>query len=172
MRIRAITTEVSESRTQREIRDEFRKWNADAERDGENEIITAYDFPIPTEVGGKSAICRMTLRGVTIKVECALQPSYRQNLRAVFFAIQAIRMNEKRGIADTIRKAYLQLEAPETERDPYEILGVRPDTSFDIIKAAYRTLSKKCHSDVGGDSIHMKEVNKAMDKIKEERGES
>lgn len=169
MRIRPITTSVTEAQTQREIRSEFRKWDDDAQRDGEGEIITAYDFPPPKEIGGKDALCRVTLRGVNIIIECALQPSYRQNLRAVFFAINAMRMNEKRGISDTIRKAYLQLEAPPSERDPYEILGVRPDAPIEVIKAAHRALAKQLHSDVGGRDSDMKEANNALEVIEEER---
>ncbi len=76
-------------------------------------------------------------------------------------------MNEKRGIADTLAKAYLQLAAPAQKRDPYEVLGVRPDTPLDDIKAMYLVKAKRLHSDVGGEDDAMKEVNEAWAEIQE-----
>lgn len=161
-----IPSPATEAKTVSEIQREFRKWNHDAQEEGE--IISAYDFPVPKEIGSRAAVCRFVLRGQSIVVECASQPDYRRNIRAIYYAINSMRMNEKRGIADTIRKAYLQLEAPATERDPYEVLGVRPDTPVDDIKAMYRQKAKRLHPDKGGQqSDEMKELNAAWEQIEE-----
>src|SRR5262245_25393894 len=46
---------------------------------------------------------------------------------------------------------------------PYEILGVKPDASFDEIRQAYRQLSKTAHPDVGGDHETFQRLVKAHD---------
>lgn len=35
-------------------------------------------------------------------------------------------------------------------RDPYVVMGLRPDAEPDVVKAAYRTLARKYHPDVAG----------------------
>ena len=47
--------------------------------------------------------------------------------------------------------------------NPYEILGVEKDATADVIKKAYRKLSKEHHPDVGGDSEKFKEIASAYD---------
>ena len=74
-----------------------------------------------------------------------------------------------RGIADTMANAYAQLAAPTSARDPYEVLGVRPDAPIAIAEAAYRTLAKTTHGDVGGDDEEMKVLNDAIERVKSDR---
>ncbi|MEP3120651.1 MAG: J domain-containing protein, partial [Nisaea sp.] len=56
--------------------------------------------------------------------------------------------------------------------DPYKILGVKPDSSQDEIKKAYRTLAKKLHPDLnpGNTKIEQqfKEVTAAYDLLSDE----
>ena len=53
--------------------------------------------------------------------------------------------------------------------DPYSVLGLRPDASDDEVKKAYKTLAKKYHPDVAGNSPEaarkMQEINAAYDQI-------
>lgn len=69
----AIRTNATEAETRHGITEEFRIWNNDAQRDGEGEIITAYDFPPPRKVGALEATCRFQLRGVPLSVSCLEQ---------------------------------------------------------------------------------------------------
>lgn len=46
-------------------------------------------------------------------------------------------------------RVYVELAAA-SQRDPYEVLGVRPDADLEIIEAAHRALAKRHHPDVGG----------------------
>src|SRR3990167_768439 len=149
---------ITEAVTRREIIQEFRKWK-----------VTQYDFPIANGIGEAAARVRFVLRDIPMDIDCSSQRNYKDNLRCIYFAIYSMRMDEKRGISDVLKKAYLQLSAPEKGRDPYEVLGVRPDTSLEDIEAMYKIKAKRLHSDVGGDDEQMKELNIALEKIKVER---
>ncbi len=158
---------VPTEQTRREIEDEFRKWRTDSWAESE---VSDYEIPLRLDRSQTSASVRFVLRGIPVTVECSSQEGYRDNLRCIFYAIEAMRMNEKRGIADTMKNAYLQLSAPAQGRDPYEVLGVRPDTPLDDIKAMYLVKAKRLHSDVGGEDEAMREVNEAWAEIKERGG--
>lgn len=53
--------------------------------------------------------------------------------------------------------------------DPYSVLGLKPDASDEEVKKAYKTLAKKYHPDVAGNSPEaarkMQEINAAYDQI-------
>jgi len=52
------------------------------------------------------------------------------------------------------------------DRDLYEILDVSPDADARSIRAAYRTLARRCHPDLTGDpqaARHMAELNAAFE---------
>ena len=159
-----LRTSWTEAAIRADLIDQFRKWGKDDKvSGGSGEVVGAYDFPIPATIGEVAATLRFELRGQPITVECSSQREYRLNLRCIGMTIEAMRLNEKRGIADTIRKAYLQIEPAKEQRDPYEVLGIRPDTGPEIIKAAYLALAKIFHPDNGTspDAAKMAEINEA-----------
>ena len=88
------------------------------------------------------------------------------NLRVLFLAIKAMRLNDLRGLTDTIQQAYLQLPSPATKRDPYEILGIRPDSTLEFAEMVYLGLAKKFHPDNGGDAKQMQQINEAIEDIR------
>ena len=53
--------------------------------------------------------------------------------------------------------------------DPYSVLGLKPNASDEEVKKAYKTLAKKYHPDVAGNSPEaarrMQEINAAYDQI-------
>lgn len=161
-----VTTSYTEARSRREILVQLERWERDDK--GDVLIIGDYDFPVPQDIGGTEAILRFELRGQRITIACKSQSTYRQNLRCVGFAIEAMRMNEKRGIADTLAKAYMQLPAAKVKRDPYEVLGVRKDTPIDDIKDMYKIKAKRLHTDKGGNDEAMAELNEAWEEIQKE----
>lgn len=108
-----------------------------------------------------------TNRWVELNME--KQWNARLNLRVLYLAVDAIRLNERRGLGDITASAYLQLAAPTGHRDPYEVLGVRPDADFEDIQAVYRAKAKRLHPDAGGSEDAMTELNAALEHIINER---
>lgn len=88
------------------------------------------------------------------------------NLRVLYLAVEAVRLNEARGIADVVESAYLQLAAPPKRRDPYEVLGIRPDAPLAVAEAAWKALIRKAHPDAGGSAEQVKELNQAIEEIR------
>lgn len=161
-----MQTDKTEAQSRREIVRQFETWNRDNWPKG---VIGNYDFPAPEQIGAATATLRFQLRGQDVVMRCSSQESYRLNLRCLFYAVEAMRMNEKRGIGDTMRDAYLQLPAPAKTRDPFEVLGVRPDVDLALAEAAYRVRANQLHPDKGGSAEQMAELNAAMDLVRAER---
>ncbi|MDQ3764671.1 MAG: hypothetical protein M3460_24970 [Actinomycetota bacterium] len=82
-----------------------------------------------------------TKSGKTVTLTMGEQKRAVDNLRVLYLAVEAMRLNERRGISDVIASAYLQLEAPTEIVDPYEVLEIRPDTPLEVAEAAYK---QKC----------------------------
>lgn len=58
------------------------------------------------------------------------------------------RVAEIFGISERRFRIIRARHVPEAERDPYEVLGVDPDTPVGEIKRAYRALVRETHPDV------------------------
>lgn len=96
------------------------------------------------------------------------------NARVLFLAIDAMRLNEKRGIDKLMREAYLQLPAPDAahvSRDPFDVLGLQRGASADEIEAMYRVKARKAHPDNGGSNAAMAELNEARERALKETHE-
>lgn len=103
--------------------------------------------------------------GREIVLSLDTQPRPVDNLRALYLCLDAMRLIDARGLGDTAQSAYLQLAAPATERDPYEVLGLRPGADPVLIKAAYAAKAKQAHPDAGGSDEAMAERNSARDRL-------
>jgi hypothetical protein len=90
------------------------------------------------------------------------------NLRVLYLAVEALRLNERRGISDVIASAYLQLAAPEEDPDPYEVLDIRPGAPLAVAEAAYKAKMRLAHPDSGGSIAEAKRLNTAIEKIRKE----
>lgn len=88
------------------------------------------------------------------------------NLRVLYLAVEAMRLNERRGISDVLESAYLQLASPTQVVDPYELLEIRPDASLEVAEAAYKAKVRNIHPDRGGSNDLMKALNKAIEEIR------
>lgn len=87
------------------------------------------------------------------------------NLWALAIGLDAVRLNELRGLDDVARQVYQALPAPR-HRDPWEILGLRPDADEDAIDAVYRAKAKRLHPDKGGSAEAFTELQDAYEAVK------
>ena len=87
------------------------------------------------------------------------------NLWALAIGLDAVRLNELRGLDDVARQVYQAIAAPRT-RDPWEILGLRPDADEDAIDAVYRAKAKRLHPDSGGSHEAFVELQQAYEMVK------
>lgn len=101
--------------------------------------------------------------GKTVSLSMDRQSRAVDNLRVLYLAVESMRLNEKRGIGDVVKEAYLQLAAPKTDRPAYEILGIMPDSPLMVAEAAYKHKAKTAHPDAGGSAEAMTELNKAIE---------
>ena len=171
---RKITYYAGWAETQRDIRDTFGRWGvrdwsieSPAQKRGDYERRT-----LPPE----QRLVRLSFhhpKGHQIALESAAQDTPAGNLRVLYLAVEGLRKNEVRGLADVMTAAYLQLAPPEgsIQRDPYEVLGVRPDSPPEVVEAAYRALARIRHPDAGGTAEEMAELNRAHDALRGEPDE-
>lgn len=122
----------------------------------------------PTRVNGRSfsrdeaaVTVRYTRGEREIVLTMSTQDSPAANLRALYLCLDAMRLLDVRGLGETARSAYLQLEPPKSQRDPFEVLGLRPNASREQIEAMFRLLAQTAHPDRGGSNEAMAELNAA-----------
>lgn len=139
-------------------------WSIEANADR----YRAYDRRLAVEDRGVSL--RFPFGGRELLLTCNAQETPAGNLRVLVLAVEAMRLNEVRGLSDVMREAYLQLEAPVAVRDPYEVLGVRSDAPMAVVEASYKAMAKATHPDTGGDEDAFKEVAAAWERVKADKG--
>jgi hypothetical protein len=163
-------TDLTWARTRSDLRAIFRLWGVDeydvhcaaggamAERRGldqsDREVIVRFRHP-----DGREIMVRKSDWDRPV-----------DNFRRIYFALDAMRKIWREELEDVVRAAYLQLDAPASTRDPYEVLGVRPDAPMEIVEVAYKTRAKTAHPDRGGSVEAMAELNAAVERIRSERG--
>lgn len=92
------------------------------------------------------------------------------NLRVLYLGIDAMRLNELRGIGSVMKEAYLQLAAPASF-DPFAVLGVSSELPLEDIEAVYRSKAKRMHSDTGGTDEGMRDLNEAIEIIRRRKAD-
>lgn len=88
------------------------------------------------------------------------------NLRVLYLAVEAMRMNELRGISDVVASAYAQLPVPKEANDPYAVLRVDPAWSLAEIEGVWKARLKSNHPDRGGSTEMTAKLNAAMEEIR------
>ena len=166
-----LTTRKSWSETQRELMATLQKWGVKEYRltngsNGENAPKTSWsETP-------EQATVSLLLRwkdGRELILDYNRQSHAVDNLRVIYLAAEAMRMNEARGIADLLREAYLQLPAPAGERPkrpPHDVLNIALTAPIEVAEASYRAMAKMLHSDLGGSDAAMAELNEAIETLR------
>lgn len=171
-----LTTDKTWSAIEADIREQLSRWGA-----------VTYSLTRPNVAAGKSvrsswnetpeqALVALSVQwrsGRELRLQYNKQARAVDNARVLFKAIEALRLNEVRGIDDVMREAYLRLPAPEQqvrERDPWEVLGLRDDAPNELIEPTYKALAKSKHPDAGGSEAAFKELHTAYERVKVMRG--
>lgn len=166
-----LQTNKTWQETADDIADTMRKWRVTSWElvKMPRMVTTSYSLP----PGQRRVILRYVKDGVPVELAMDRQERIVDNARVLYLAVEALRMNDERGIADIVREAYAQLPAPTQEtpaRDPYVVLGVHPNAALETIETFYRALAKRAHPDAGGSPEQFRELTSAMEQIRKERG--
>lgn len=156
-----LTTNKTWSETKQDLADCLRKWG-----------VKEYELECDARIYGSYNKTPVKLRlvwkdGREIVWEYNAQDRPVDNLRVLYLAAEAMRLNEARGIDKLVQQAYAMLPAPKTQRDPWEVLGLRPGAPAALIDAAYKTLANTAHPDKGGSDAAMQELNDARERAKQ-----
>lgn len=155
-----LNTNKPPEETRRDIEDVFRKWGID-------------EFRIPRNGKGEwgPATILYWLNDQKQELSCSRFQYYRENLRALYLILNALRLAQERGILRELARAAAALLGPgEPQKRPsHEILGIFPDAPLEVAEAAYRALARLRHPDHGGTEEDMKALNEAIARFRQER---
>jgi len=88
----------------------------------------------------------------------------RDNLAAIAKTLEAMRAIERHGGAQILERAFTGFDALPPPKSPWEILGLKPDSTAEAVSFAFREKSKTAHPDRGGSNILMAELVEARDR--------
>lgn len=140
--------------------------NIDLRRDG----LPRSGQKTPDDPG---ACVHFKLDGKPHAMPCDKWTRIEDNLTAISKHVEAIRLMERWGVADVSQmfSGFAQLPASTVAGRPWRlVLGLGLDCALDDAEAAYRSLAKKMHPDLGGSTEGMAEVNGAIESAREEFG--
>lgn len=174
----SLTTEKTWSETLDDLAETFRKWrvarwSVEPTNPGRK---AANKYQSPQE---RTVTLRYSRRGNEVVLTMAKQDRAVDNLRVLYLVVEALRLNESRGLAETAAAAYRQeypaLPAPASgpplgvSTGPYALLHIRNNAPIEVAEAAYRALSKLHHPDVTGSTAVQQALNAAIEFIRKER---
>lgn len=164
-----IRTQKSWQATLRELEEQMRMWDVQ-EWDVNYPKGARFEARYQSEA---DRTVRLTYRkdGKTVTLTMDKQDRAVDNLRVLYLAVEAMRLNERRGIGDVVASAYLQIAAPEVAMDPYEVLDVRVGAPLDVAEAAYKAKMRSVHPDSGGSVEAAKRLNTAIATIRKQVAE-
>jgi hypothetical protein len=148
-----LHTQIPIQQTIRELKETFRMWGVE-------------DWDVHYTAKEPKVTLWYMKNGRRVNLTMDSQPRNADNLRVLYLAVEAMRLNEKRGIGEVIAEAYKQLTGTVLDEDPYEVLGVSLETDPDIIEAIYKVKARKAHPDNGGSAQEMSKLNKAIEAIR------
>lgn len=161
-----ITTVKSWSETMDDLAEQMRMWGVtDWETNHPSGARSKTDYQTDAQ---RTVKLTYNKNGHSVTLVMGNQRRAVDNLRVLYLAVEAMRLNERRGISDVIKSAYLQLAAPAADVDPYELLEIRPSASLDVAEAAYKAKVREAHPDRGGSAERMKQLNKAIEQIRKD----
>lgn len=161
-----ITTKKSWSGTMNDLANEFRMWNISSNDWDVNYPKGARLEGFKQSETDRTVILDYKKDDKNIRLVMGAQARAVDNLRVLFLAIESMRLNEKRGIGELLKSAYLQIAGPVRQRNPWEVLAIFPGSPLPIAEAAYKVKAITAHPDSGGSEEQMKELNEAIEKVR------
>lgn len=159
-----LTTKISWSATIEQLEQEFARWGV---RNWEvNYPRGANRSTWEQSLADRTVRLTYTRSGHTVNLVMDRQQRAVDNLRVLYLAIEAMRLNEKRGIGEVVAAAYAQLAAPRDPHNPYTILGIPDGATLTAAEAAYRAKARQIHPDAGGSAEQMKRLNAAITEVR------
>jgi len=153
-----LNTNVTADKTKVELRETFRKWGIGRDH---------FEIFPPEDRWKPEAVVVYWKDGSKQTMACKRFDNYYTNLRAVYLALESLRLADQRGILPELAAAAAALlPPPKTKRPPNEVLGIFPDTPLAEAEAMYRAKAKRLHPDHGGDPEAMKELNEAWEEYR------
>jgi DnaJ-domain-containing protein 1 len=132
--------------------------------------------------GDDQGVClRFDLDGTAYVLPCDTYTFAGDNIAALAAHIDATRAITRHGVASTAQalEAFAALpprggivtaaEQIKPKRPWFEVLGIFPSASIELIEAAYKVLVKNNHPDVGGDTEAFQEIQTAIEEARSER---
>lgn len=165
-----LTTKKTWSETIKDLEDTFEKWGVGDywKVDPWKAPKSRAAFQMPND---RLVTLTFTLKMREITLSTNEQHRAVDNLRALYLAVERMRMIEVAGVSDLVQAAYAQLPAPKAD-DPYEVLGVPKSWDLDAIEIYWKKLMKTVHPDTAGDAgsdLQAQRYNAAMAAIRKER---
>lgn len=90
--------------------------------------------------------------------------------RAVYFLRMGWDLYGKKKVQELLQGGIMSGPAAEAEDWRYQALKIKPDSSNQVLKLAWKLRSWETHPDHGGDEEESKRVNRAYSEICKERG--
>lgn len=170
-----LSTDKTWTQTRTDLEETMRKWG-----------ITRYTIdPVKPAFNPAKRIQTDQERSVTVRytksdgVQVVLTSQAQEravdNFRALYLAIERMRLIDAAGLTDIVRQAYAQLPPPGatppalTTDDPYAVIGVQRGDSLEGIERVWKARLWEAHPDHGGDLERTARLNAAMDAIRKER---
>jgi len=85
------------------------------------------------------------------------------NIAAIAATLEAMRAIDRHGGAEILDRAFTGFTALPAPKTCWDILGIKPGSSRNVIEAAWRAKARFAHPDAGGSTSAMAELNRARD---------
>jgi hypothetical protein len=160
-----ITTKKSWGETVNDLEETFSLWGVSHYTlSGGRQLDVTLEFDHPS--------------GKRITVTKGDQARPQDNLRAIYLALDDMRLIEYRGLSDLVGTVFLQLGAAKsmitgdsfdpsnmTTAEAFEVLEITLTTSPAVAEAAYRAKAKQAHPDRGGSAGAMRRIQRAWELV-------
>lgn len=132
--------------------------------------------PLPEDTGAGYTV-KFLWNKKWVPVKSVLQPTKSGNIRMCFRAIHYIWEMQLRGITGVVSQAISEMGlvvtgVEDAYAEDYALLGLNNNAPVEKIKSAYRTMSKKYHTDnpVTGDEAIFKAIDRAYQRLMKYKG--